>query len=163
MKYCKATTEGHKIAKTHKCIKQITIVLLREGWKSKAGLFSENQTVIDLDLLEECLSKKQKRDKLPSMDIAFGVELHNREKNLLLVELKLNVSNPNNLDLTDLKDKIHGSKLALSHEFPINNRFVFVFQTKIIEQIRNRLSRQIPRIPSSYEVLDVHSLKGNYF
>ena len=123
-----------------------------------------NEIVIDLDLVEELAAKSQSRQKNKSMDLAFGITDGSKLNEMVMVELRLNYQNNlRNLDKSKLDGKVNGSLAILSNNPPIFKQFIFIFQTSLKEQAKNRLFRMYPRINSNYIVMDAFDLKSAFF
>jgi hypothetical protein len=165
MKYCNYTTINHHIAVLHNnCLQDINYLITKEGYLGTVSPFINNETVIYLDLAEELIAITEGRSKNKSMDMAFGLTNSDSSiKEMLMVELRLNYSNPNNLNRAELEGKVAGSSLLLSNIPEIHNRFIFIFKTNQRQEARNRLSRMIPRINSNYIVMDIPELHSTYF
>jgi hypothetical protein len=98
------------------------------------------------------------------MDCTFAIEIEETDSyEMLMVELRYNYLNLQNLTRTKLLDKVSGSTLALGNSVIISNIFIFIFTTALKEQARSRLFRMIPRVPNNYVVMDIYELKAQYF
>ena len=96
--------------------------------------------------------------------MSFGVAIENSTiKHMVIVELRLNYINPNNVRREELEEKAIGSIAALGSSIPVHDNFIFIFQSNLVEQARNRLYRMNPRIPSNYIVMDPNTLKHTFF
>ncbi len=165
MRYSLANTTNHSLALADGSILiDLNTLIKREGFLGTIPFFNKNEIVMDLDLAEEHISDAANRPALKSMDMAFGLSNDNATvAKMLLVELRLNYRNPNNLDRAELEGKVAGSSRLLSNIPPISRKDIFVFKTGQIQEAINRLRRMNPRIDSNYFAYDIESLKDEYF
>lgn len=165
MKYCRTTTENHAIALSHKCLKSINHLIVSEGYIGQDSLFENDEVVLDMDYAEAIIAAKENRlKKNKSMDLAFGIRnIESTKIKMLMVELRLNYNNPNNLNRQEIEEKVAGTRENLSHYPPIYNQYIFVFKTEQLQEAINRLFRMIPRIQSNYVVMDIYQLKDKFF
>lgn len=166
MNYCISTTQNHPIAQAYpNCIQDFNTLLINEGYVSSTTLFDNSEVVLNLDAVEALIAlAEDNRNRNSSMDFTFGIA--NKEatsRMMVLVELRLNYVNPNNLKREKLEDKVAGSLLALTSIIPIYPNFIFIFSSDKKEEARNRLFKMYPRIPSSYIVMDLQDLKTSFF
>jgi hypothetical protein len=164
MKYCQATTMNHQVAQKYtSCITDINALTLKEGYTGVSPLFTNAEVVINLDEAESLFSVSiGRKEKNKSMDMAFGISNSTRNQ-MLMVELKFNVTEFYSLKKTDLEGKVAGSSLMLSNIPSIYKRYIFIFKTEHLQEAINRLFRMVPKIDSNYIALDVHLLKETYF
>lgn len=168
MKYCKITTISHPVSLSHnECLEHISNILQRESTECidcTFPIFDKENTVINLDKTEAIKAEIEKRTRNKSMDFAFGiVDSNSTVKEILMIELRLNYKNPNNLSKTELEGKVSGSISILKDNIPIHNKYIFIFKTSQISEAENRLFRMRPSINSNYIVMDVDKLKEMYF
>jgi hypothetical protein len=165
MKYCSNTTINHNIAILYNaCLQELNQLIVNEGYLGTIPLFKNNEIVINPDKAEKIIAKKAGRRRNKSMDMAFGLSNSDSSiREMLMVELRLNYRNPNNLNREELEGKVAGSILVLANIPQIHNRYIFIFKTNQRQEARNRLSRMIPRINSNYIVMDIHELQASYF
>jgi len=166
MKYCISTTQNHPIANSHpQCIEDFNTLIVKEGYSSPTALFTAGEKVLNLDTVEALIALSQgNRNRNSSMDITFGItNSDSTSKMMVLVELRLNYTNPNNVRREKLEEKVSGSLSALTNAIPIYPNFIFVFRTDKKEEARNRLFRMLPRIPNHYIVMDLPELKAAFF
>jgi len=165
MKYCQDTTENHPVAIEYPhCIEDINTHLADEGYSPAGPLFIHNETVIDLDEAEMVYANQQNRPVSQSMDMTIG--LRNKsgyKREMLLVEFKFNMKNPNNLSQVDMRGKVAGSINILGLTPPISSQYIFIFQPNLVEEARNRMARMIPGIPTDYIAMSIYDLKSIYF
>ena len=163
-KYCEETTKNHPVYKKYEscCVEYIADVIKKEN-KKKSNLFENNKyTVINVDSVEKELAKKEKRgENRPTMDIAFGIiSKQKKDKNFLLVEFKLNVSNYKNISKTEIKDKVNGTKDIIDKGYYSIYNFYIVIVTEVIKR-RHYSEKSQKKESIEYESLS--TLKGKYF
>lgn len=165
MKYSKGLTLIHPASLNKpECIKAFNDLNITEGYSGPSDLFSSDIIVLDLDCVEAKISADEHRIRRSSMDCTFAIENEETNSNeMLMVELRYNYSNLQNLTRTKLLDKVSGSTLALGNSVIISNIFIFIFTTILKEQARSRLFRMLPKVPSNYIVMDIYELKEKYF
>jgi hypothetical protein len=165
MRYCRTTTENHPVAKAYpNCVEDINAHMADEGYTAVAPIFTHSETLIDLDNAERTDAILNHRLMNQSMDMTIGIKGHDAAaREMLLVDFKFNVINPNKLKEIDLKGKVDGSTLLLGTSIPVHGYFVFVFQPGIVEQARNRLSRRFCTLPATYIAMSIEDLKNKYF
>lgn len=164
MKYCHKTTTTH--SKIHSsCIVDINDLIIKEGYIGINPLFTNTEVVINLDAAEALESAAVgRKEKNKSMDMAFGISNYaSTKRQMLLVELKFNVTDLYALKKTDLEEKVAGSSLILLNEPSIYQQFIFIFKTEHLQEAISRLFRMVPRIDSKYVALDINLLKANFF
>lgn len=169
MKYCNNTTVNHPISQAYSnCLQNINDIILKDSQDCHGYVipnFENNEIVINLDDVEEKLTIAQGRlEKNKSMDMAFGITNSDATvKEMLMVELRLNFINPNNLKKDKIDDKVAGSTLALQNHYPIHEKYIFIFKTSLVAEATNRLFRMHPAVNSNYVVMDLQNLKANFF
>lgn len=157
--YCEQTTKNHQInKKVGVALKSIDFVCKRDG--AKKTPFSE-QECIDLDEVETFLASNEKRQKIKTMDVSFGISKGKRGQ-MVLCELRLNFKNVNNIGRKDLDEKMNNSKRILGHDPSIFSKSFFVFSSKLKQQATNRL-RRLYANKSIIEVTDLEGLKAQFF
>ncbi|MDR0927257.1 MAG: hypothetical protein LBO69_05770 [Ignavibacteria bacterium] len=96
------------------CIEPLSHLLCNEGQHSKLQYFT-NEVAMNFDLLErQRLIDGEILAQEPTVDFAFGISEENtkRHPRLVLVEVKLNVENANNIKRNVINDKfIHSIDL----------------------------------------------------
>jgi hypothetical protein len=165
MKYCSHTTSTHAIAVSYGTVLiELNTLIARESLVPTSPLFDSGTLVIDLDLAEEIAAKTARRLPNSSMDMAIGLmDSVTKTSTMLLVEIRLNYTNPNNLVRSKLDAKVSGSKYILSNMPPIAPEIIFIFATNYVQQAINRLFRMVPMVNSPFKVMDVNQLKATYF
>jgi len=165
MRYCQSTTENHPVALAYSgCVEDINTHLADEGYSPAAPLFIHNETVIDLDEAEEVYAAIEPRQLRQSMDMTIGLrDRRSSKREMLLVEFKFNMGNPNQLSQVDMTGKVAGSINILGLTTPIHSQYIFIFQPNLVEQARNRMARMIPGIPIAYIAMSIYNLKDIYF
>ncbi|MFK8296181.1 hypothetical protein ACI760_08340 [Capnocytophaga canimorsus] len=92
------------------------------------------------------------------MDIAFAVS-NTDTTEMVLVDFKLNVTNPNNLTTEELVGKIDDSIELLESSLPTHSQYIFIFQPNKKQQAENKLYRRMKgRIPNNYKAMDLQDL-----
>jgi hypothetical protein len=164
MKYCRITTENHPVSLAcPDCIEDISALLLKEGHITLFA-FTNDEVVLNLDCVETLLALKGVRDKRKSMDMTFGIANDDRSVQLMvLVELKLNHLNPNNVKRDFLEQKVIESTAVLSNSIHIYANYIFLFRSDRKEEAKNRFFRMNPKIPNEYLVMDVEELYDTFF
>jgi hypothetical protein len=164
MKYCRITTEAHIVAiSIPLTVEPIDAHIAGEGYVG-LPLFTNGETLIDLDSAEAIAAANQNRARNQSMDMTIGLKNHDSTtREMLLVDFKFRMINPNNLAQEDMKGKVAGSSLILGTTIPIRNEYVFIVQPNKVQEAKNRLSRMVPGIPSAYAAMDINDLKTAYF
>jgi hypothetical protein len=166
MKYCRDTTINHVVALKHNaCLEDINSLIRQEGYSDASPLFTNAEIVLNMDKAEDIVARLENRlEKNKSMDMAFGIAYPNSTKvKMLLVELRLNYSNPNNLSKAEIEEKVAGTSLLLSNIPEIIKMYIFIFKTGQLAEAYSRLFRMIPKINSNYVVMDIEHLKSTYF
>jgi hypothetical protein len=165
MKYSKESTLKHSVSLNRtECLKAFNDLNIAEGYSGITDLFSSDVFVLDLDCVEAKIAADEHRIRRSSMDCTFAIEIEETDSyEMLMVELRYNYLNLQNLTRTKLLDKVSGSTLALGNSVIISNIFIFIFTTALKEQARSRLFRMIPRVPNNYVVMDIYELKAQYF
>ena len=164
MKYNKKETLDHIISKTFpNCVKDYNQIILDEddNLNTIPSIFTD-VLVIDLDCVEKNKAKSERRVQCKTMDTTFAIS-NKSEVQMLLVELRFNYKNLSNLDRNELLGKVQGSINLLGKSIVINDNFIFVFQSDLLQQAVNRLQRMNPRIPNNYSAMDIQQLIRVYF
>lgn len=168
MKYDKQKTISHPVSITYSCcIQDFNEVVKNEddelNAKQYTCVFLSSVEVLNLDCAKD---KKYPievgKERPKSMDITFAIS-ENNDSEMVLVDFKLNVRNPNTLKKDGLERKVSDSIVFLGNSIPIHNQYIFVFQPKRVQQARNRLQRMIPKIPNNYVAMDLQDLINRYF
>jgi hypothetical protein len=168
MKYCHQTTKSHPIASEYfSCLENINLLIERESRDCKNCViptFEKNEIVLNLDAVESTKKDHLRIPRNKTMDMAFGLKDFNENINeFIIVELRLNYQNPNNLNKELIDGKVNGSIELLNNHLAIHSKFIFVFKTNQIKEAENRLFRMIPKVNSNYVVMDLQMLKSAYF
>jgi len=166
MKYCQVTTKNHPISLANLTIvEDFNTLLNAEGHVTSIAAFTNGEVVLNLDAVETLIAIAQgNRAKTKSMDCSFGIANNGRSIQLMvLVELKLNHQNPNNVNRAHLEEKVAGSVSALTNIIPIYANYIFIFRTDRKEEAKSRFFRMNPRIPNEYFVMDLAELKSTFF
>jgi hypothetical protein len=166
MKYCLRTTIAHYICCSYpNCLEKIDDIIFREGYIGALPFFSNSEVAINCDIAERQVATSSGRTIFDrSMDMAFGIsDVNSNQSEMVLVELRLNYINPNNLNRKELVEKMNGTTGVLQTSVPIHNQIIFVFESIVKAEARNRLARMDPKVPSSFVVMDLNDLKSTYF
>ena len=165
MKYSRSLTISHPTAlEKPECLKNFNALNIEEGFNGLVDLFDDSVIVLDLDCVELKNAMRERRNQNSSMDCVFAI--HNEEtgkSEMLLVELRYNYINMQNLTRKKLIDKDTFSRIVLGNSRFINSESIFIFHKDLKEQAKSRLFRMLPRVPSEYIVMDIYELKTQYF
>ncbi|MGL4807046.1 MAG: hypothetical protein ACRC26_11945, partial [Bacteroidales bacterium] len=102
-------------------LEDLNSLLCKEG--AKKPPFTNKEVVINLDSYETERARRTRGDKRQTMDFCMGMH----SSKILLVEAKLNVSNPAKLKKTDLDGKSNYSKSIFNGlGINISNHLVFL-------------------------------------
>jgi hypothetical protein len=167
MTYSEEITCNHSVIKRFdNCLEDINQLIINEG-KDYYGIiphFANNEVVINLDEAEIQVANSENRILNPSMDMAFGiVNDDNSIKAMLMVELKLNVINPNRLNEVNLIGKAQGSQKILGNEITIYDKWLIVVKGDLIDETRSKLDRMYGRILHNFIPTGIDQLKSDYF
>lgn len=161
MKYCKDTTEKHIICKNYpNKLETLQSIFRTEGYN--ATLFSD-ETGVNLDKIEieRC---KGTTGRQATMDFAIGISHEGKKRQMLLVELKFNVKNPANVTKADIDNKIRHSIELLSHQPPIANFQIIIFQDNQLSVARSYIARLYGKPPKEkILVKSAKEFKNDYF
>ncbi|GIM61472.1 hypothetical protein CAPN008_15220 [Capnocytophaga canis] len=165
MKYNKTKTINHPLSvKYHCCLKDFNQVVFNED-DSLAALthFVNDVEVLNLDCAKDKEYFGENTEKPKSMDITFAISDVNKTE-MILVDFKLNVKNPNNLTTEELVGKVDDSIELLGSSVPIHSQYIFIFQPNKKQQAENKLYRRMKgRIPNNYKAMDLQDLIKKYF
>ncbi len=149
MKYCSTTTLTHNVATTYKnCIEDINSFIAKEGHSSPLPLFTNSEIILNMDKAEILVSDSLgRKEKNKSMDMAFGITDPNNssKKQMLIVELKFNMTEFYGLRKQDLEGKVLGSTAILANEPPIYKKYIFIFKAQHLQEALNRMYRMVPK------------------
>jgi len=163
MKYSKATTLDHPISKQYLgCLTDYNQLISDEGY-SFGPVFTNNEIILNLDLVETQYSVKLNRlEKNKSMDSAFCVS-NDDSKKIVLVEYKFNKADFKSLRLVDMEGKVAGSTEILSNHMPIHYHYYFVVQNDLIQEAVNRFYRMNPNPGRRYLAVSIDWIKETFF
>ena len=101
MKYCKTTTMNHSVSLVHSdCIENINELVQREGHDVNELVFINKEICLNIEIVESKVAALENRNRNKSMDFAIGLSNSlTNDKEILLVELKLNLQNPRNIKM----------------------------------------------------------------
>lgn len=167
MKYSKEETLKTSLAQQFKrCVKDYNIIFRDndDNLRTIPNYFTDVE-VIDFDCIEEKLSCLQHRKKVKSVDSIFVISDNSLDREIVLVELRLNYINMANLKKEELEEKVRETIKTLKsfEKINIHSEYFFVFQPNRTQQARNRLNRMNPKIPTTYISIDINSLKQRFF
>lgn len=165
MKYSRELTENHPMALDKpECLKNFNDLNLNEGFDGVIDLFDDSIIVLDLDCVELKDAKRERRNQNSSMDCTFAIQDETTgNSQMLLVELRYNYTNMQNLTRKKLIDKDTFSRLALGNSTTSTPESIFIFHKDLNAQAKSRLFRMLPRVPSEFVVMDIYELKTEYF
>jgi hypothetical protein len=158
MKYSQPTTLSHPLSIRYPhFIRNInTIVKEEKGLHFPFG----SDVAIDLEAIKENTIEVNVKG-IKSVDMVLGMEDAHGNKNLLLVELKLDCNSVGSI-YQNCKGKMEDSKLLLfGGGIPVYYKDVFVFNDKLLNVSRSVIARSL--VKPNVEVLSIHELKTNYF
>lgn len=148
MKYCKKTTQAHHISIAHPdCICAIRDIIKKEGGCELVATFN-NDKVINLDNIEKCLAKRERRKQRPTMDITFGVSDCSKNCQMVLVDFKYRHKSFRGISSIDLTGKVQKSIEILGCMPRISSPYLFVVQSDLVQQARNHIARLFQNSPS---------------
>nr|WP_320038504.1 hypothetical protein [uncultured Bacteroides sp.] len=160
MKYCKETTEQHPLSiKYPACLEQLKGCIKKEGGSGE--LFSDDDICLNLDEVEEKVSKGGDREA--TMDVAIGLSEEKRNRQMLLVEFRFRYDKPSNIGKKEIEDKINHSKQLLLGGGTINKDYVFVFSPKKVNEARSHFRRLFSGKKVSALVMEEKELHNTYF
>lgn len=166
-KYSKEETLKTSLAQQFKgCVKDYNIIFRDNdnNLNTTPNYFTDVE-VIDFDCIEKKLSDLQYRKPVKSVDSIFVISDDSLNREIVLVELRLNYTNMANLERKELEEKVKETIKTLKsfENINIHSEYFFVFQPNRTEEARNRLSRMNPKIPTTYISIDINSLKQRFF
>ena len=166
-KYSKEETLKTSLAQQFKgCVKDYNIIFKDndDNLGTIPNYFTDVE-VIDFDCIEKKLSDLQYRKPVKSVDSIFVISDDSLNREIVLVELRLNYTNMAHLKREELEEKVKETIKTLKsfENINIHSEYFFVFQPNRTEEARNRLSRMNPRIPATYISIDINSLKQRFF
>ncbi|WP_454997622.1 hypothetical protein [Capnocytophaga granulosa] len=165
MKYSKEETLLHSIAQRYySCVKDLNLII-RKDLKSSSDFFTEVET-IDLDEVQEEIAIELKKSKDSSVDTCFVTT--NGAKRVILVELKLGITNPNthfgnSKKRKEFLKKFTDSITLLGEEPPIHNKYYAVFSPDVLQEAKRRLYQIGKEFGQDYIVLTIDELKQTFF
>lgn len=167
MKYSKEETLKTSLAQQFKrCVKDYNIIFKDndDNLRTIPNYFTDVE-VIDFDCIEKKLSDLQHRNPVKSVDSIFVISDDSLNREIVLVELRLNYTNMANLEKKELEEKVKETIKTLKsfENINIHSEYFFVFQPNRTQEARNRLNRMNPKIPATYISIDIDSLKQRFF
>jgi hypothetical protein len=118
---------------------------------------------MNMDFVEHRLASFHRRSPNRSMDMAVGLCNEMGAQEVLFVEFRFNYINLQNLNRVVLEGKVLGTNDIFRGHYPVREEYIFIFQSNLKEQAKNRIQRMIPQVPSSFAVMDIAELHEKYF
>lgn len=127
-------------------------------------VFLSSVEVLNLDCAKDKeYPIEEGKERPKSMDITFAIS-ENDKAEMVLVDFKFNMENPNNLTTEELVGKVNDSIAFLGNSTPIHNQYIFVFQPNIKHIAERKLYRRmLGKIPNNYKAMDLQDLIKRYF
>ena len=166
MEYCFPTTAAHSVAINYpNALEDINILIVKEGYLNPVPVFLNGEIVINMDSVEAQVAGAVPRNLSRSMDMAFGISNADLSiRKMLLADLKLNVGpSLSSISKDELVEKVIGSRTILGNELEIHGQYIFIFQTAIIQQVKNRISRLFARLDGIPKAMDITEFQDTYF
>ena len=137
----------------------LTTLLIREGSPKKLPECGKTILVIDVDQWEIGQARKQHRCLNSTMDFATLLST----KKILLVDAKFRVETNelNSAFIQYIKAKQDYTKPLFYSYLPVHEEVILLFQTKKVEQCRNRIKRFMNN-KSDIEVMDIFDFYNRY-
>ena len=155
MTYCLETTQSHHLHDlSPSCCGIISDIVQQEGGN---GRKFPNNLVINLDLAEKILAKKDRRPRKQTMDIAFGCSekkqykksiTHITNKCIVLVDFKLNTTSHNFGNKADFEGKVNHSICLLTRDITIYGKYFFIYPNSLKQQAISRIARLFNNRPN---------------
>jgi hypothetical protein len=161
MKYCKETTLNHHLAKTYPSAVELLVkIFSNNGYKKMS--FPNDEQALNLDEIEK-IRCKGKFSPDNTMDLVIGISNLGKNKQMILVELKLDL-NPKNFERKELDGKINHSIELLKHDPPVCKDRVVVFKKDKIQQAKHYIKEAYGRNPKlQIKVMSPEEFKTEYF
>jgi len=157
--YSPTKTLEHPIASKYpRCVENICDIVKEEGATSTN--FSDEKA-INIDKVERALIQQEQRDPLSTMDMSFAIT-NGKSTNMVLVEMRLNYKNPENISKREIDAKIKHSKNILTHSAVIHGCYYFVFPSKVKERAISVIRRAFSN-KANYVALDLAGLNEVFF
>lgn len=137
----------------------LTDLLIREGAPKKIPDCKRIILVIDVDQWEIKQAKRQHRCLNSTMD--FVALLSNKKMLLVDAKFRVETNELNSSFLQDIKAKLAYTKPLFYAHLPIHEKIILLFQTKKVEQCRNRI-RRLMNNKSDIEVMDITGFYNKY-
>ena len=156
MTYSNCQTRNHPLAIKYnsKILELLNELLINEGAKKE---YFNDEIVLNIGKLE-IIEKTKCASRCKTMDFCIGLS----SSQMLLVEVKLNVSNPVNVGKKDLEDKIRYSKILLGEDIPIAREKVFIFNDRVLDHARRHISRLFSNNPN-LKIYTINEFRDLYF
>lgn len=164
-KYNRQATHDHEASvKYPSCLKSLEHLILKDyngltqsELKSFFSSDPADYNILSIDDVEILIAKSEKRNRNCTVDSAFVINKDD-EYRILLVEFRFNYENVQNLKRIDLLNKISGSQNILKDTLSYHDKIYFVFDEKLKQLAKNRLMRMNPRVPQSFEAINLQDL-----
>ncbi len=164
MKYSKQATENYaRYINNEECLEPLNQLIIDQACDEEIVTFNHDDVILNMDSVEERSADAEVRDLNKSMDSAFIVESAGGNREIVLVEYKCRMNGIRNLSVDELIDKVNGSTAILSNPPNTHEKYYFVYNSTIKEQVRSKLSRLIHRVPETYIALNLKELKEKFF
>ncbi|GHV23532.1 hypothetical protein FACS189428_7150 [Clostridia bacterium] len=161
MKYCKETTLNHHLAKTYPSAVELLIEIFSNNGNKKMS-FSDDEQALNLDKIEK-MRCKGKSSPDNTMDLAMGISNLGKNKQMILVELKLDL-NPKNFERKEMDGKINHSIELLKHDPPVCKDKVVIFKKDRIQQAKHYISVAYgKKLKLPIKVMSEQAFKTEYF
>lgn len=159
--YCADITYNSNITRLYpKSYHKIIDIVKREKCNGKT-LFTEEKAIY-LEIVEDVLAKG-KRNKIPIVDFTIGIK-HKNSKKYRLIEAKFEVTDLNNIDTHNIREKVNHSKdIMMEDDIPIEGgAIILVSKGPKVQQQINWFSRQL-RPYGNYQIMTIDDLYSRYF
>lgn len=159
--YCAAITDNSNITRHYpQSYHKIRDIVEKEKCKGKT-LFTEEKAIY-LEIVEGLLAKG-KRNKIPIVDFTLGIT-HGNSKKYRLIEAKFEVTDLNNIDTHNIREKVNHSKDVMRvDDIPIEGgAIILVSKGPKVQQQINFFSRQL-RPYGNYQIMTSDDLYYKYF
>lgn len=156
MKYCKATTLQHPLAKRYPaCLQELWSCIKQEG--GKGTLFCHKEICINLDEVEK---QTGRGDREATMDVTVGLSKEGKNREMLLVEFRFRYKSPRNISEANIRDKINHSRDLL--EGTVSRDYIFIF-TSNKNEARSHFNRLFRGKKVSCRIMDEDEFYATYF
>lgn len=156
MKYCKATTLQHPVAKKYPvCLQELLSCIKQEG--GKGTVFCHKEICINLDEVEK---QKGRGDREATMDVTVGLSHEGKNREMLLVEFRFRYKSPRNISEANIRNKINHSRDLLGGT--ASKDYIFIF-TSNKNEARSHFNRLFRGKNVSCRIMDEDEFYSIYF